>query len=101
MFALSRQSDGKERGPQRAPEGPPPTPEMVHNVELSYLREEAAHCFLVLLPVLDGPSPRDSRRVWGRGQGPCKGPSDVSLGWFPSHTREEPEVGLQNDWGQE
>lgn len=30
---------------------------MVHTIELSYLREEAAHCSLVLLPVRGGRSP--------------------------------------------
>lgn len=73
--------------------GPQPTPEVVHDVELSYLREEAAHRLLVLLPVLDGPSPGDGRRVWGRGPGSCKGPSVGTPGWFLSHTpREGPRV---------
>lgn len=83
--------------------GPQPTPEMVNDVELSYLREEAAHRLLVLLPVLDGPSPGDGRRVWGRGQGGCRGPSVGIPGWFLSHTsREEPRVepsALRDDRG--
>lgn len=51
------------------PPGAQPTPEVVHHVELPYLREEAAHRLLVLLSVLDGPSPARQRGVgeecWG------------------------------------
>lgn len=47
-------------------------PEMMHNVKLSYLREEAAHCLLVLLPVLDGPSPRDGKKSVKQKLGPVQ-----------------------------
>lgn len=38
------------------------TPEVVHDIQLPDLREEAAHCLLVLLAVLYGPSPGEMER---------------------------------------
>lgn len=71
LHCLYRVTVGKwaSRGPL---EGPQPTPEMMHNVKLSYLREEAAHCLLVLLPVLDGPSPRDGKKSVKQKLGPVQ-----------------------------
>lgn len=44
---------------------------MVHHVQLPDLREEAAHCLLVLLPVLDGPSPGEGRSTWAEAGADC------------------------------
>lgn len=38
------------------------TPEMMHHVEVSYLREEAAHCLAVVLPVADGSGPEEQEQ---------------------------------------
>lgn len=46
----------------------PLTPEVVHDIQLPDLREEAAHCLLVLLAVLYGPSPVKWRETPGLAQ---------------------------------
>lgn len=38
-----------------------PTPQMMHHVEISNLREEAPHGLLVLLAVSNGSSPEDTQ----------------------------------------
>lgn len=95
MYSQCRRSVTVEKGGGHGGllAGPQPTPKVVYDVQLSYLREEAAHRLPVLLPVLDGPGPGDGRRAWGPGQGGCKGPSVGTPGWLLSHTsREEPRV---------
>lgn len=47
----------------------PLTPKVVHDIQLPNLREEAAHCLLVLLAVLYGPSPGGMERNTRAGTG--------------------------------